>query len=191
MPQEINPEGTERTKILRNLLSHLRAKELTRIAELRRDQAGDTLGEPHDTLEDARAAGEFELHADLIARSENRLNQIHAAFERLDAGKYAVCTKCNREIDLARIRAVPFAELCADCQRARLPGREEATTTSDEFMKRWTVPEGMVESLTQEEPLEIPEPTPSEFVGETFAPAPPATPARPEKTRGSRKQRKR
>jgi len=189
MAQEINPDGSQRAKILRNLLSHLREKELARIRELRRDQAGDALSEPRDTLEDASASEEFELHADLIARGENRLDEIHAAFERLDAGSYGICAKCKHEIDLARIRAVPFAALCADCERARLLGRSEGTT-SDEFMSRWTVPEGMVESLGQEEPLELAEANPSEIAGETLLPAPAATPARVKRLRGSRKRRK-
>lgn len=190
MAQEVNPEGSERAKILRNLLSHLREKELARIRELRKDQAGDALSEPRDTLEDARASEEFELHADLIARVENRLDEIHTALERLDAGSYGVCIKCKREIDLGRVRSVPFAELCADCERARRAGHMEGTT-SDEFMSRWTVPEGMVESLGQEEPLEIAEASPSEIAGETGLPAPSAAPVRVKRPGPSRKPRKR
>jgi DnaK suppressor protein len=189
MVKEINPEGSERTKILRNILSHLRDKELARIRELRADQAGDTLSEPHDTLEDARASEDFDLHADLIARTEDRIAEIHAAFERLDAGTYGICAKCQQEIDLARIRAVPFADLCARCEGARRHTHTEGTT-SDEFMNRWTVPEGTTETLGKEEPLELPEANPSEVAGETFVPAPVASSARSKPSRPPRRRKR-
>jgi DnaK suppressor protein len=189
MARDINPEGSERTKILRNILSHFRDKELARIRELRTDQSGDTLSEPHDTLEDARASEDFDLHADLIARTEDRIAEIHAAFERLDAGTYGICAKCKQQIDLARIRAVPFAELCANCEGARKRARTEGTT-SDEFMNRWTVPEGTTQSLGIEEPLELPEANPSEIAGETFVPAPVASPARAKPSRAPRKRKR-
>ncbi len=188
MTPAIDLEGSRRNTVLRNLLSRLREKELARIQELRKDQAGDVLSDPRDTLEDARASEELELHADLIARAEDRLAEIHTALERLDANTYGICTKCKGQIDLARIRAVPFSEFCADCerrhsaQRARRGG-EIGGTTGDEFMGRWTVPEGMVESLGETEPLELPEPNPSEIAGETFVPAPAAEPKRQKRPR--------
>jgi DnaK suppressor protein len=189
MASDINPEGSERIKILRNVLSHLRDEELARVRELRSDQAGDSLSEPHDTLEDARADEDFDLHADLIARTEDRIAEIHAALERLDAGTYGICAKCKQEIDLARIRAVPFAELCANCEATRRRARTEGTT-SDEFMNRWTVPEGNTESLGVEEPLELPEANPSEIAGETFVPAPVASPAAAKASQTKRKRKR-
>lgn len=187
----IEPEGSQRNTILRNLLLHLREKELARIQDLRKDQAGDALSDPRDTLEDARASEDLEVHADLLAKAEDQLSEIHAALERLDANTYGICTKCKGEIDLARIRAVPFAEFCANCERqldarrARRRG-EIGGTTGDEFMAHWTVPEGMVERVGQEEPLEVPEANPSEVAGETIVPAPAATkPAKPRAQRSS------
>jgi DnaK suppressor protein len=190
MPSETNPEGSRRNTVLRNFLSHLREKELARVQELRRDQASDALSDPRDTLEDARVAEELELHADLIARSEDRLAAIHAAFERLDANKYGICTKCKREIELSRIRALPFAQYCANCERIHGPERIEGTV-SDEFMNRWNVPEGMVESLGREDLLELPEVNPSEVAGETLIPAPPATPSPVKRSPRPPKRRKR
>jgi DnaK suppressor protein len=184
MAQAPDTEGSERINIMRNFLTHIRERQLSRIRELRHDQAGDVLIEPGDTLEAARSTEEFELHADLIAKAEDRLNQIHAAFERLDAGTYGICEKCRREIDLARLRALPFAAFCVECQKARL-GDRGAGEASEEFMHHWSVPEGMVESLGGAEPLELPEGNASQLAGETFVPAPPAEPKKP-KTRSKK-----
>lgn len=191
MTPAIDFEGSRRNTILRNLLSRLREKELARIQKLRKDQAGDVLSDPRDTLEDARASEELEVHVDLLARAEDRLAEIHAALERLGANTYGICTKCKREIDLARIRAVPFTEFCADCERqhfARRAGRagDIGGTTGDEFMSRWRVPEGMVERVGQSEPLELPEPNPSQIAGATLVSAPPATSKRTKQPRAPR-----
>jgi RNA polymerase-binding transcription factor len=190
MPQLTESEGSERNKILRNLLTHLREKESARVHELRRDQAGDALTEPGDGLEAARSSEEFELHADLIAKAEDRLSEIHAAFERLDAGAYGICQKCKREIALSRLRALPVAVMCAECEKSHRTERT-AGATSEEFMNRWSVPEGMVESLGDKEPLELPEGNASELAGETFVPALPAAPRRQGTARAPHGRRKR
>jgi len=183
-------EGSKRLKILRNLLTHAREREVARIRELRDDQRGDLIPGPSDTLEEARSNEELELHADLIAKAEDRLNEIHAAFERLDAGTYGICEKCRSEIELARLRALPSAALCADRQKAR-PAERGAAATSDEFAHRWSVPEGMVESLGVNEPLELPEGNASELAGENLVPAPPAERRKPRAPSSKPRRRRR
>ena len=48
-------EGSRRLKILRNLLTRAREREMARIRELREDQRGDLIPGPSDTLEEARS----------------------------------------------------------------------------------------------------------------------------------------
>ncbi len=50
--------------------------------------------------------------------------QIDAALSRLDAGEYGVCADCDQEIDPRRLKALPYALLCAECatRRERAPG---------------------------------------------------------------------
>ncbi|HEX9051440.1 MAG TPA: TraR/DksA C4-type zinc finger protein [Anaeromyxobacter sp.] len=51
------------------------------------------------------------------------LVQIDAALARLDAGEYGLCADCEQEIDPRRLRALPYALLCAECatRRERTP----------------------------------------------------------------------
>jgi len=44
------------------------------------------------------------------------LLEIEGALERLDGGNYGTCLHCSDEIPKARIRAVPWARYCIDCQ---------------------------------------------------------------------------
>jgi RNA polymerase-binding protein DksA len=46
----------------------------------------------------------------------DRATAIEEALQRMDAGTFGVCARCGREIPLARLRAMPFANYCVDCQ---------------------------------------------------------------------------
>lgn len=58
------------------------------------------------------------------ARQESRLNQmeeqlaeVNGALERIKDGTYGICTNCGNTINAERLEALPYAELCIDCQR--------------------------------------------------------------------------
>jgi DnaK suppressor protein len=47
------------------------------------------------------------------------LNKINEALARLDEGRYGMCYECGDEIAEARLRALPFAVRCKDCEEER------------------------------------------------------------------------
>lgn len=53
----------------------------------------------------------------LIEHMEESLEQVEAALNRLDEGSYGKCTRCGREIAAERLEALPYAELCIQCQK--------------------------------------------------------------------------
>jgi DnaK suppressor protein len=55
----------------------------------------------------------------LIQMKSETLNKIGAALRRLDEGTYGDCFECGEEISEARLRALPFAVRCKDCEEAR------------------------------------------------------------------------
>jgi DnaK suppressor protein len=48
-------------------------------------------------------------------RNEGRLSQIRLALERIDAGDYGFCTRCEEEISSARLNVRPEAPTCISC----------------------------------------------------------------------------
>lgn len=50
---------------------------------------------------------------------DRTVQQIDAALERLHAGRYGVCAGCGEAIPIARLRALPFATQCVNCQVER------------------------------------------------------------------------
>ena len=45
------------------------------------------------------------------------LAQVESALTRMDKGEYGICERCGEEIDFARLKAIPHAELCIRCQQ--------------------------------------------------------------------------
>jgi DnaK suppressor protein len=45
-------------------------------------------------------------------RVVDQLADIESALKRFEAGTYGVCEKCGRQIELARLEAMPTAKLC-------------------------------------------------------------------------------
>ena len=57
-----------------------------------------------------------EVDLALMQMKSETLKKIDQAIQRLDNGSYGVCQECEQEIASARLRALPFAVLCRDCQ---------------------------------------------------------------------------
>ncbi len=52
-----------------------------------------------------------------LARYEKYLQQIDAALERIENGTYGICRVCGKEIEEARLRAVPTTTICVTCKQ--------------------------------------------------------------------------
>jgi DnaK suppressor protein len=57
-----------------------------------------------------------DLGAVLAQMSAQTLQEIESALRRLARGTYGRCADCRAEMSPARLRAMPFAERCRDCQ---------------------------------------------------------------------------
>jgi RNA polymerase-binding protein DksA len=64
------------------------------------------------------ASETFEREKDLaIGESvEGLLRRVISALDKIERGTYGTCDACGRPIKKARLRALPFATLCLDCQ---------------------------------------------------------------------------
>jgi len=63
---------------------------------------------------------QFDLDADinysLLQGHLERLRNINEALRRLDEGTYGYCEECGREIGIKRLKVLPFARYCVECQ---------------------------------------------------------------------------
>jgi DnaK suppressor protein len=79
----------------------------------------NNLGYGNHMADDATEA--FEQAKDLALRQnlERLLEQVEGALVRFEAGTYGLCEQCGKEIDPARLKALPYAILCLSCQQRR------------------------------------------------------------------------
>ena len=59
-----------------------------------------------------------EVDLALMQMKSDTLKKIDQAILRLEQGTYGHCEECEQEIASARLRSLPFAVLCRDCQEA-------------------------------------------------------------------------
>src|SRR6058998_3277068 len=80
---------------------------------------GGKLNEVLDAVESAEADIQEDLEFALVQMKSETLNKINDALMRLEQGDYGYCYDCGEEIAEKRLRALPFAVRCKDCEEAR------------------------------------------------------------------------
>ena len=80
---------------------------------------GGKVSEVLDAVESSEADIQGDLEFALIQMKSETLNKIVDALARLEAGNYGNCFECGEEIAEKRLRALPFAVRCKDCEEAR------------------------------------------------------------------------
>jgi DnaK suppressor protein len=108
---------------LRQMLEERRREITAAVQEKIRDvRTENTYGKMNEVL-DAGESSEADIQEDiefaLIQMKAETLNKINEALVRLEEGAYGYCYECGEEIAQRRLRALPFAVRCKDCEEAR------------------------------------------------------------------------
>ena len=116
----------EQSKQLRQLLITEREKLAAEIKSIARDAAtsprdasGDLSAYTVHMADMASDTYERELSMNIVSSEQELLYQIDDALKRLDDGSFGVCQTCNQPIAMSRLKAVPYASLCIECQRSK------------------------------------------------------------------------
>jgi DnaK suppressor protein len=127
-------EVKDRYAELKRILEERRREILTQVQVKMRDvRAEGASGETAGVL-DAAESSESDIQDDiefaLIQMKSETLHKIEEALARLEEGTYGNCFECGDEISERRLRALPFAVRCKDCEEAReLAERRERALT--------------------------------------------------------------
>jgi DnaK suppressor protein len=60
---------------------------------------------------------EQEFTLNLLQNEEQLVEEIAAALERINQGKFGLCEECQGAITKARLQAMPYARYCVECAR--------------------------------------------------------------------------
>lgn len=116
----------ERRAALREMLESRRREIHDKLRSLRESLPAD-VNEVRDAEE--QSVDDFVQDVDLalMQMKSETLSHIDEALRRIEDGTYGVCAECATLISAARLKALPFATLCRDCQeseeRVRAEGR--------------------------------------------------------------------
>ena len=106
---------------LRQMLEDRRRELMTEVQGKMRDVRTDSIKdrEVFDQGESSEVDIQEDIEFALIQMKFETLNKINEALRRLEEGTYGNCFECGEEIAEARLRALPFALRCKDCEEAR------------------------------------------------------------------------
>jgi DnaK suppressor protein len=71
-----------------------------------------------DTMDEVRLAEERDLAIQLLGRDFAETRLVKAALARIEEGVYGFCLRCDEPIGSNRLRAMPHATFCVNCQEA-------------------------------------------------------------------------
>ncbi|OFV91621.1 MAG: hypothetical protein A3G76_09025 [Acidobacteria bacterium RIFCSPLOWO2_12_FULL_65_11] len=87
---------------------------------------GGKLNDVLDDVESSEADIQEDIELALIQMKSETLNKINDALTRLDQGDFGYCFECGEEIGEKRLRALPFAVRCKECEEAREVAEQRA-----------------------------------------------------------------
>lgn len=90
-----------------------------RMRDVRAEGAGSAVQGVLDAAESSELDIQDEIEFALIQMKAETLNKIDEALRRLEEGTYGYCFECGEEVSEKRLRALPFAVRCKDCEEAR------------------------------------------------------------------------
>ena len=119
-PQMARSRYVELKRMLEDRRGELQAEVQGKMRDVR---AEGTWGGKQNEVLDAVESSEVDIQDDiefaLIQMKSETLNKVNDALARLDHGNYGYCFECGEEIGEKRLRALPFAVRCKDCEEAR------------------------------------------------------------------------
>ena len=104
----------ERTELSEQLTTN----EDQTFATTQSDLSGD-VGVDDESADAGTATFEREKELSIEQNVRDLLQKIDRALKRIDAGTYGICERCGKPIEKARIKALPYVDLCIKDARAQ------------------------------------------------------------------------
>jgi DnaK suppressor protein len=113
----------DRYSELKRILEERRREIMDQVQGKIRDVRSDGANNPNQGVLDSVESSEMDIQDDiefaLIQMKSETLNKIEEALHRLEESTFGYCFECGEEISERRLRALPFAVRCKDCEEAR------------------------------------------------------------------------
>jgi DnaK suppressor protein len=122
----------DRYSELKRILEERRREIMGQVQGKIRDVRSEGANNPNQGVLDAVESSEADIQDDiefaLIQMKSETLSKIEEALHRLEDGTFGYCFECGEEISERRLRALPFAVRCKDCEEARETAQQRERT---------------------------------------------------------------
>src|ERR1044071_64381 len=128
-------ETKQRKEFLRQASEMLEEMKRQLMREMQGRVKGETEGvkdEGRDTYDLASDERDREINFILNDREREKLLAIDEALERIKDKSYGICESCEGEIQLGRLKVLPFTRLCVKCQEENEKESKRQKTLDDE-----------------------------------------------------------
>ncbi len=136
MPKtDLEKEKKQRKDFLKQAAEKLAETKKQLLKEMQGRVKGETEGvkdEGRDTYDLASDERDREINFILNDREREKLHAIDDALERLKDKTYGICESCEGEIQLGRLKVLPFTRLCVKCQEENEKESKRQKTIDDE-----------------------------------------------------------
>ena len=125
----------QRKEFLRQAAETLAETKKQLLKEMQGRVKGETEGvkdEGRDTYDLASDERDREINFILNDREREKLHAIDEALERIKDKSYGICESCEGEIQLGRLKVLPFTRLCVKCQEENEKESKRQKTIEDE-----------------------------------------------------------
>jgi DnaK suppressor protein len=136
MPK-IDPEKEkkQRREFLKQAADTLQETKKQLLKEMQGRVKGESEGvkdEGRDTYDLASDERDREINFILNDREREKLHAIDEALQRIKDKTYGICESCEGEIQLGRLKVLPFTRLCVKCQEETEKESKRQKTLEDE-----------------------------------------------------------
>ncbi|MDA8123275.1 MAG: TraR/DksA family transcriptional regulator [Deltaproteobacteria bacterium] len=130
-------------KSIKDMLLRMRedlVREIARRSKVSTEGVMTDIGDILDSVTEERTR---ELDMILTDREKKKLGRIDDAIDRIEDGTYGLCDECSIKIPKGRLKVVPFAKYCVECQEKLEREEKYMREEPEEGIKK--VPAGEVE----------------------------------------------
>jgi DnaK suppressor protein len=137
MPNKPDPEKEkkQRREFLKQAADTLQETKKQLLREMQGRVKEETEGvkdEGRDTYDLASDERDREINFILNDREREKLHAIDEALQRIKDKTYGICESCEGEIQLGRLKVLPFTRLCVKCQEETEKESKRQKTLEDE-----------------------------------------------------------
>ncbi len=136
-PQEFRRMTKEELKETKEKLIELRDRILENMRKELADYRHRSSSSSADPVDQAADAYDDNVTFEIAANTDEELEQIKSALEKIEKGTYGLCEMCNVAISPTRLKILPFATRCVNCRQSY-----EKTKTKKDSSSQWAFPDG-------------------------------------------------